>query len=121
MAGSKKRGSKKKTTKHKKIYTKKIPKKYTRRLSRKDKQKQLTNIRKSIRSYKRGVYVDRPKLKSYKQKKSQWVTKFEKKYGSDCKTYKDISKNSDNFSIYEKVTNEKITRFEREQDNLGSV
>tara|TARA_B100001094_G_C18165176_1_gene791612 strand:- start:1200 stop:1655 length:456 start_codon:yes stop_codon:yes gene_type:complete len=87
MTGSKKRGSKKKTTKHKKI-----PKKYTRRLSRKDKQKQLTNIRKSIHSYKRGVYVDRPKLKSYKQKKSQWVTKFEKKYGSDCKTYKDISK-----------------------------
>jgi hypothetical protein len=92
MTGSKKRGSKKKTNKHKKIYTKKIPKKYTRRLSRKDKKKQLTNIRKSIRSYKRGVYVDRPKLKSYKQKKSQWVTKFEKKYGSDCKTYKDISK-----------------------------
>ena len=87
---------KRKTIKRKTIKRKtlkqRIPKKYTRRLSRRDKQKQLKNIRRSIRSYKRGVYIDRPKLKSYQNKKSQWVTKFEKKYGTDCKTYKDISK-----------------------------
>jgi len=82
---------KRKTIKRKTL-KQRIPKKYTRRLSRRDKQKQLKNIRRSIRSYKRGVYIDRPKLKSYQNKKSQWVTKFEKKYGTDCKTYKDISK-----------------------------
>ena len=86
-----KRTIKRKTIKRKTI-KRRIPKKYTRRLSITDKQKQLKNIRRSIRSYKRGVYVDRPKLKSYKNKKSSWVTKFEKKYGTDCKSYKDISK-----------------------------
>ena len=58
----------------------KIPKKYTQKLSKGDKQKQLQNIKKSKKSYKKGIYVDRPKLKSYKHKKSQWVLKFEKKY-----------------------------------------
>ena len=82
---------KRKTIKRKTL-KQRIPKKYIRRLSRRDKQKQLKNIRRSIRSYKRGVYIDRPKLKSYQNKKSQWVTKFEKKYGTDCKSYKDISK-----------------------------
>ena len=72
--------------------TKKIPKKYTARLSKKDKAKQTKNIKRAIRSYKKGKYVDRPKLKSYKSKKSQWVVKFEKKYGENIKTYKQISK-----------------------------
>jgi hypothetical protein len=57
-----------------------IPKKYTNRLSKKDKQKQLNNIKRSKKLYKKGVYVDRPKLKSYKNKKSQWIIKFENKY-----------------------------------------
>ena len=57
-----------------------IPKKYTNRLSKKDKQKQLNNIKRSKRLYKKGIYVDRPKLKSYKNKKSQWIIKFENKY-----------------------------------------
>ena len=65
-----------------------IPKKYTARLNRKDKKKQLRSIRKAKRSYKKGKYIDRPKLKSYKSKKSSWVTKFEKKYGKDIKSYK---------------------------------
>ena len=70
----------------------KIPRKYVDRLSKKDKSKQEKNIRKSIRQYKKGKYIDRPKLKSYESKKSSWVTKFEKKYGEGVKTYKDISK-----------------------------
>ena len=57
-----------------------IPKKYTNRLSKKDKQKQLNNIKRSKKLYKKGVYVNRPKLKSYKNKKSQWIIKFENKY-----------------------------------------
>ena len=69
-----------------------IPKKYTARLYRKDKKKQLRSIRKAKRSYKKGKYIDRPKLKSYKSKKSSWVTKFEKKYGKDIKSYKQIEK-----------------------------
>jgi hypothetical protein len=69
-----------------------IPKKYTARLNRQDKKKQLRSIRKAKRSYKKGKYVDRPKLKSYKSKKSSWVSKFEKKYGKDVKTYKQIEK-----------------------------
>ena len=70
----------------------KIPKKYTARLSKKDKAKQKKSIKRAISSYKKGKYIDRPKLKSYKPKKSSWVKKFEKKYGEDIKTYKEIEK-----------------------------
>ena len=70
----------------------KIPKKYSYKLSRKDKQKQLRSIRNTRRSYRKGIYIDRPKLKSYHSKKSNWVTKFEKKYGDNVKTYKEIEK-----------------------------
>ena len=67
-----------------------IPKKYSNRLSRKDKKRQLRNLKRSRRAYTRGKYINRPKLKSYKSKKSNWVTKFEKKYGKDVKTYTEI-------------------------------
>ena len=87
-----KKQSKKKSKKRSKKDGNKIPKKYTARLSKKDKKKQTRFIRKAIRSYKKGKYVDRPKLKSYKAKKSQWVVKFEKKYGENIKTHKQISK-----------------------------
>ena len=70
----------------------KIPKKYSNKLSRKDKKRQVRSIRKARRSYRKGIYVDRPKLKSYRSKKSSWVTKFEKKYGDNVKTYKEIEK-----------------------------
>ena len=68
--------------KSKKKYSKRnnIPNKYTNKLSKKDKQKQLNNIKRSKKLYKKGVYLDRPKLKSYKNKKSQWILKFENKY-----------------------------------------
>ena len=88
----KKRTSKKRKYTKKKKGGNKIPKKYTARLSKKDKAKQTKNIKRAIRSYKKGRYVNRPKLKSYKSKKSSWVKKFEDKYGKDIKTYKKISK-----------------------------
>ena len=84
--------SRKKTRK----LSRKIPRKYTKGLSKKDQRKQQKNIRKAIRSYKtkRGSqrYVSRPRLRSYKHKKSQWLLKYEKKYGEDNKSYKEISK-----------------------------
>ena len=70
----------------------KLSKKYTARLSKKDKLKQKKSIRKSMKLYKKGKYLDRPKLKSYKSKKSSWVTKFEEKYGEDIKSYTDIER-----------------------------
>ena len=86
------KNSKKRTKKFSKKGGNNIPKKYTARLSKKDKKKQTKSIKKAIRSYKKGKYIDRPKLKSYKPKKSSWVVKFEKKYGEDVKTYKEIEK-----------------------------
>ncbi len=67
-----------------------VPKRYSSGLSKKDKQKQLKNLKTSKRSYKRGKYVSRPKLKSFKSKKSSWTQKFHKLY-PNAKTLKQIS------------------------------
>jgi len=67
-----------------------VPKRYSSGLSKKDKQKQLKNLKTSKRSYKLGKYVSRPKLKSFKSKKSSWTQKFHKLY-PDAKTLKQIS------------------------------
>lgn len=58
----------------------KMPSKYTARLSKRDKKKQKKNLIKSRKMYKKGIYIDRPKLKSYPKKRSEWIIKFEKKY-----------------------------------------
>tara|TARA_B110000285_G_scaffold194707_1_gene224544 strand:+ start:781 stop:1308 length:528 start_codon:yes stop_codon:yes gene_type:complete len=84
--------NKKNKSKLRKSNKKKLPKHYTARLSKKDKKKQIRSIKKASRAYDKGKYINRPKLKSYRSKKSSWVTKFEKKYGEDIKTYKEISK-----------------------------
>ncbi len=68
-----------------------FPKKYTTRLSRKDKKKQLTQLKKLKKAYSKGKYLDRPKLKSYKKKESGWTAKFHKLY-PEAKTIKEISK-----------------------------
>ena len=34
----------------------------------------------TLEMYKKGIYVDRPKLKSYPKKRSEWIVKFEKRY-----------------------------------------
>lgn len=71
--------------------SRKIPKKYTRKLSRNDKSKQVRNIRTARRSYKRGKYVNRPKLKSFKKKESGWTAKFHKRY-PEAKTVPQIAR-----------------------------
>ena len=70
----------------------KVPNHYTSGLSRKDKKKQEKNLKKSSRDYTKGKYTARPKLDSFKSKKSNWTSRFEKKYGEGIKKYKDISK-----------------------------
>lgn len=72
----------------------KIPKKYTHGLSKKDKRKQLKYIKTAKKLYNNKKYIDRPKLKSYKNKTSLWTDKFKKKYGNITKI-KDISKMTD--------------------------
>ena len=67
-----------------------LPKHYTSGLSKKDKKKQLRSLKKSKKAYKSGKYVSRPKLKSFKSKKSSWTQKFHKKY-PDVKSIKQIS------------------------------
>ena len=78
----------------KKKSERKIPKHYVSGLSKKDKEKQKRSLRKAQQSYKqkRGSkkYVDRPKLKSYKNKKSSWTQKFHKLH-PNAKTLKQIS------------------------------
>jgi len=68
-----------------------IPKKYTKGLSYKDKKKQIKNIKTAKKSYKKKKYIDRQKLKSYKNKKSSWTKKFKDKYGNITKLH-EISK-----------------------------
>ena len=67
-----------------------LPKHYSSGLSHKDKKKQLRSLKKSKKAYKSGKYVSRPKLKSFKSKKSSWTQKFHKKY-PDVKSIKQIS------------------------------
>ena len=50
-------------------------------LSRKDRKKQIRQLTKSKKLYKKGKYHTRPKLKSYKSKKSRHVNKAIKMYG----------------------------------------
>jgi hypothetical protein len=71
----------------------KIPRRYTARLSRRDKSKQKKNLIKSRKMYKKDVYVDRPKLKSYPKKRSQWIVKFEKRYNRKITDKNFIDKN----------------------------
>jgi len=68
-----------------------IPKKYTAKLSRKDKKKQLKALKKSKKFYKKNKYYTRPKLKSFKGKKSSWTEKFHNLYPK-AKTLKQIEK-----------------------------
>ena len=72
------------------------PKRYIpKSLSKKDKAKQKKELNKSRRAYrtKRGKsrYHSRPKMKSFKSKKSGWTKKFHDKY-PEAKTYTQISR-----------------------------
>ena len=81
MKGGRNKSKKKSNKKSGNKSNKKIPKHYVSKLSKKDKDKQVKSIKKARKSYKKGVYVDRPKLKSFKSKRSSWAVKFENKYG----------------------------------------
>ena len=69
----------------------KLPKHYTAKLSRKDKKKQEKAISKSNKSYQKGKYYTRPKMKSFKNKKSSWTQKFHELY-PNAKSLKEIEK-----------------------------
>ena len=69
----------------------KYPKQYTAKLSRKDKKKQLTALGKLKKAYSKGKYLDRPTLKSYKNKESGWTAKFHKLY-PEAKSIKQVAK-----------------------------
>tara|TARA_B100000131_G_scaffold317237_1_gene358848 strand:- start:804 stop:1232 length:429 start_codon:yes stop_codon:yes gene_type:complete len=83
-----------------------FPKKYTAKLSRKDKKKQLSQLKRLKKAYSQGKYLDRPKLKSYKKKESGWTAKFHKLY-PEAKSIKQISKA---VSIPEKALKEVIKK-----------
>ena len=72
----------------------KVPTNYISRLNKTDKQKQLRSLNRSRKAYKtkkgKKKYYTRPKLKSFKEKKSSWTTKFKEKYPG-VKTLRDIS------------------------------
>jgi hypothetical protein len=58
-----------------------VPIKYLpKRLSKKDKAKQKKQLKKSRAAYKKGIYINRKPLKSFKNKKSQHLIKAEKIY-----------------------------------------
>jgi hypothetical protein len=74
----------------------KIPNRYIPEyLSRKDRKTQKNRIEYAREQYKKGKYVSRPILSSYKHKKSRHLRKFREKYGFDIgtkpKTMKRIS------------------------------
>ena len=74
-----------KPLKNKKTKKRKIPKNYLpNNLSQNNKKKQLKSILKG---------TERPKLKSYKSKRSGWVAKFEKKYNKKITNKKWIHQN----------------------------
>lgn len=50
------------------------------RLTQKDKRKQAKQLMKSRRLYRKGIYHTRPKIKSFKSKKSSHILKAEKMY-----------------------------------------
>ncbi len=58
-----------------------VPIKYLpKRLTRKDKAKQKKQLKKSRAAYKKGIYIHRKPLKSFKNKKSQHILNAEKLY-----------------------------------------
>ena len=97
----KKRTSKKRKHSKKRKYTKKENikkagiklKNILRVYLKKIKQNKQNQLKELLKVIKKGNILTDPKLKSYKSKKSSWVVKFEKKYGEDIKSYKQIISN----------------------------
>lgn len=71
-----------------------VPRKYNPTyLSKKDREKQDKNLRKSRRLYKKGVYYSRPKVKTFKSRKSSHLKKAKNMYGvSEINSTPELSK-----------------------------
>ena len=70
-----------------------IPQKYYKGIkSKKETNQQLNSIKKSIESYSKKVYIDRPKLKTYKNKKSNYIIQFNEAYGISITDKKAVAK-----------------------------
>ena len=64
-----------------------VPKRYIpKMLSKSDTQKQKKYLRKSRKLYKKGIYYQRPKVKTFKSKPSSHIEKAKKMYGVDSIT-----------------------------------
>jgi predicted RNase H-like nuclease (RuvC/YqgF family) len=73
----------------------KIPRRYIpKTLSNRDSGKQRSNLNKSRRLYKRGIYVSRPKLKSFHSRKSSHIKNAKSKYGVKTVSVGSLSKKS---------------------------
>ena len=70
----------------------KFPSKYYSGLSQKNTKKQLKALKTSIKSYKKGKYVSRPKLPSFESLQSPHVKKFTKLYGVKITELNKVSK-----------------------------
>ena len=68
-----------------------LPSSYTQNLSKSDKKKQIKNLKESRRAYKIGHYISRPKLKSFKGKRSSYTVKIKEKF-PQAKTLEDLAK-----------------------------
>jgi hypothetical protein len=83
-----------------------LSKHYTSNLSRKDKKKQINEIEKSKKMYRKNKYYIRKKMKSFKSKKSQHIKVFEKKYCTKINNLISISKKTNvPVNILKKVIN----------------
>ena len=69
-----------------------LPKHYYSGLSKNNKKEQLNELKKSQNLYKKGVYHQRKKMKSFKSKKSRHVVEFEKKYCVNITNLNDVEK-----------------------------
>lgn len=70
----------------------KIPKQYLAGLSKDNREKQLKALKRSRKAYKRGVFIPRPKLSSFKSKKSRHVVDFERRYNTKITDLKAVAK-----------------------------
>lgn len=85
-----------------------IPTRYApKTLKKRDREKQLKNIRKSRKMYKMGKYFSRPSLASFHSRPSSHVEKAKKKYGVESigATAELASKTKCTVSALEKVSN----------------
>lgn len=70
-----------------------LPQRYApKHLTKKDQKKQRANLGKSRKLYKKGEYFKRPKVKSFKSKKSRHLQNVEKIYGVDNMSISELSK-----------------------------